>query len=118
MFGAAALLVGLAGCGLFEEETGVEYTGIYDSEVHACAAIAMSGALRDDSRIPSSIWVRNVDARLVSSSLDYHQLRFLIGGETHVQTEVLTVFEWTCTVEADDDERTLNAVLIEFQLSK
>lgn len=118
LLGASALLVSLAGCGLFEEETGVEYTGIYDSEVHACAAIAMGGALRDDPRIPSSIWARNVDARLVSSSPDYRQINYLITGETRVEADGSAVYEWTCRVDADYDERTLNAILIEFQLSK
>lgn len=113
-----ALVVGLCACSLFEGETGVDYSGIHDSEVQACAAISMGGALRDDGRTPSSIWVRNVDAALAHSSADYHELEYEISGETHVAVGGESrIYAWVCKVAVDFDTRELNARLTSFALN-
>lgn len=117
LFVGLPIVLMLAGCGLFEDETGVDYVGMYDSEVHACAAIAMAASLRDDTRTPSSIWARNVEADLTAQADDFKQVVYLISGETHVRTDSLNVYSWICTVTTNYPEKRLEAVLDRFELT-
>ena len=112
---AVTAMLALSGCGLFDD-TGVDYSGINDSEVQACAAIAMSAQLRDDSKIPSSIWVRKVVSPGIDRPADPGLLEYLVSAETHVRTDSLSVYAWTCTVTVDIDSRELTAKLTSFTL--
>lgn len=116
-FAVATTVLMLGSCALFEADTGVEYTGIYDSEVGSCAAIAMGGSLRADQRTPSSIWVRNVTVELESHSADYQLLEYEIAAETHVLAGSSAIYAWQCHVVVDYGERSLNARLESFELT-
>jgi len=83
----------------------------YETAVSACVSAAALADLRDDSGAPSSIAVifESAEGR-GSIGFDYRAT-----GRTEVRFGgTLDVYEWTCEVDYDEDERSVTAQIVAF----
>lgn len=110
--GCGLIAVGLSGCvGSDDVTVDDKAAAPYETEVSSCVSAASSGELRDDSGVPFSIAVifETAEGR-GSSGYDYRAT-----GRTEVRFDgAVDVYEWTCEVDYDEDERSVTAEIVSF----
>lgn len=108
LVGAASVVL-LAGC-VGSSDIEVDYVGSYTAEVQACAWMATSAQLRQDSGVPSSI--RLVDLRAEGAGTGAR-----VSGTTLVGDGGEKKYDWKCSV-ARPSETELFARIMEFTLDE
>jgi hypothetical protein len=97
----------------------IDYRGPFSEEVATCVQIASAGALRDDTGVPSRIWVDSVEAAQTDLSTDGLQISYTVDGKTHTDDAAGThTYDWSCTLKLDIEDRTLTARLSSFVKSE
>jgi hypothetical protein len=110
--GGGLLATLLSGCVRSDEVTVDDRAAApYQTAVSSCVSAASLGDLRDDDGAPSSIAVIFESAEGPGSfGSDYRAT-----GRTEVRFDgSLNVYEWTCEVDYDEDERSVTARIVSF----
>jgi hypothetical protein len=110
--GGGLLAASLVGCvGSDDVSVDDKAAAPYETAVSSCASAASLGDLRDDNGAPSSIAVIFQSAeRNGSIGFDYRAT-----GRTEVRFDgSLDVYDWTCEVDYNEDERSVTARIVSF----
>jgi hypothetical protein len=110
--GGGLLAASLTGCVGSDDVTVDDSAAApYETAVSSCVSAASLGDLRDDDGVPFSIAVifESAEGR-GSIGFDYRAT-----GRTEVRFDgSLDVYDWTCEVDYDEDERSVTARIVSF----